>query len=770
MTLTKQTRMIRAVAVMILGLLGTWASAQPANDDFANREALVGASGTVTGSNDGATTEPFETDHAGIPGGASVWWTWTATTDGCFSVDTYDSTFDTVLAVYTGPGLGSLFEQASNNNYGTTQTSRVGFDVLAGTQLHIVVDGVAGATGTIVLNWRLVPPVGDVANPSPFDFETTSNQSILLDWADAGGATEYEVWFQSVLIAVTTESQYQIPVLLPYDQYLWQILARNDCATTVSPPWRFSVCPPVFGPATMPSPFDGETTWSSLVRYDWEDTPGTSVYNVYVDGIFYTNTAVSHMDYLATQTAGPHTWQVFSINACDTTASEVWNYCINETPSNPSPANAVVLCVPPVSLSWTGLTGVDFDVYLDGVLIGTTTATSFTLPTPPALGTHTWQVVSRTSCASLASPLWTFDVSSGIQPNAAMWITDGIVHAIAVVDDTIYIGGVFNHVGPADGSGWQPRRNLAAISAITGTATGWNPGADGPVYALAATPTQIFVGGEFFSAGGSLRPRLAALTTTGSLLPLNLQPDGTVRALALDGSTLYVGGDFTSVAGQPRNRLAAANVALNTLLPWNPNADNSVRALLLHQGRLYVGGVFSNVGGSPRRGLAELDPAGGGVLPFDAQCSHYVYGLAARDATLYVGGSFTTIGGQFRQNLAALDLTSTGSALAWNPGANAAVNAVAVRGDIVYVGGFFSFCGGQIRSRLAALDANNGSAYLCSYDANNVVRAINLVSGRLVVGGDFTYFSSAFAQGFGFFGPLLGASRVADWTAYAAVP
>jgi hypothetical protein len=493
------------------------------------------------------------------------------------------------------------------------------------------------------------------------------------------------------------------------------------------------------------------------------------VYNVYVDGIFTTNTTFSHMDYLTTQTAGPHTWQVFSLNVCDTTASEVWNYCINEVPSNPYPANAGVVCVPPVTLSWRGLIGADFDVFLDGVLIGTTTATSLALSAPPAIGTHTWQVVSRTACASLSSPLWTFEVSTGLSPNAATWVTDGIVYAIAVVGDTIYIGGLFNHVGPPGGPGWQPRRNLAAISAITGTATGWNPGTDGPVYALAASPSLVIAGGNFSSAGGFPRLHLAAFdTSTGLLLPYNPSPNGTVRALALDGSTLYIGGDFSSVAGQPRNRLAAVDMTLTTVLGWNPNADGSVRALLLHQGRLFAGGIFSNIGGVARQGLAEIDRVSGTALAFDAQCSHYVYGLAARDSILYAGGYFTTIGGQFRQNLAALDLTTTGAATGWNPGANAPVNAIGVRGDIVYVGGFFSLCGGEIRSRLAAVDANSGSAYLCSYDANNVVRAISLLDGRLVVGGDFTYFSSAFAQGFGFFGPLVGAAGVGDWGGYSA--
>src|SRR2546423_1040147 len=45
----------------------------PANDMFANAQAIGGSSGSATGSNVGATKEAGEPSHAGNPGGASVW-------------------------------------------------------------------------------------------------------------------------------------------------------------------------------------------------------------------------------------------------------------------------------------------------------------------------------------------------------------------------------------------------------------------------------------------------------------------------------------------------------------------------------------------------------------------------------------------------------------------------------------------------------------------------------------------------------------------------
>src|SRR5581483_1636061 len=52
-----------------------------ANDDFADRIRISGASGSIDGTNLGASKEDAEPAHAGNPGGASVWYRWTAAAD-----------------------------------------------------------------------------------------------------------------------------------------------------------------------------------------------------------------------------------------------------------------------------------------------------------------------------------------------------------------------------------------------------------------------------------------------------------------------------------------------------------------------------------------------------------------------------------------------------------------------------------------------------------------------------------------------------------------
>jgi hypothetical protein len=127
-------------------------SAGPANDMFANAIALTAASGSVTGTNTGATKETGEPNHAGVSGGHSIWYAWTAPTNVTASVDTFGSSFDTVLAVYTGTSVSALTAVASNDDSGGLQ-SKVTFVATAGVTYRIAVDGYGGATGSVKLTW-----------------------------------------------------------------------------------------------------------------------------------------------------------------------------------------------------------------------------------------------------------------------------------------------------------------------------------------------------------------------------------------------------------------------------------------------------------------------------------------------------------------------------------------------------------------------------------------------------------------------------------------
>lgn len=116
----------------------------PSNDSFAGRLAISDLPAIFTGSTLDATDEPGEPIHISTGFGQrlkTLWWTWTAPTAGVYTLTTDGSSFDTMLAAYTGSTLGSLVRVQANDDAGFDWTSTLVFTASAGTPYQFVVDG-----------------------------------------------------------------------------------------------------------------------------------------------------------------------------------------------------------------------------------------------------------------------------------------------------------------------------------------------------------------------------------------------------------------------------------------------------------------------------------------------------------------------------------------------------------------------------------------------------------------------------------------------------
>jgi thiol-disulfide isomerase/thioredoxin len=151
--------------------------AAPANDNFANATVLTGITNFVISANAGATPEPGERDHADSTCSNSVWWTWQAPFTGSVGISTAGSTFDTLLAVYTGDSVSNLQVVADNDDdaaggFGIVTSSLV-FRALAGETYRIAVDGFNGATGVVRF------AIGRAGYPAPFWSLVDLNSNIV---------------------------------------------------------------------------------------------------------------------------------------------------------------------------------------------------------------------------------------------------------------------------------------------------------------------------------------------------------------------------------------------------------------------------------------------------------------------------------------------------------------------------------------------------------------------------------------------------------------
>ena len=121
------------------------------NDYFVNRTGLAGNSVTANGNNSTATAETGEPTHFDAAANHSVWWKWTATNFGQLTVSTVGSSFDTVVAIYSGASVDHLQSIGGDDEFGGKGTSLTTIFVVPGVTYAIAVDGYDGATGDISL-------------------------------------------------------------------------------------------------------------------------------------------------------------------------------------------------------------------------------------------------------------------------------------------------------------------------------------------------------------------------------------------------------------------------------------------------------------------------------------------------------------------------------------------------------------------------------------------------------------------------------------------
>lgn len=203
--ITRAVVTVLAASLVPMLAAGPASAEPPTNDAFASAAAINGSLPvSVSGTNVEATKQPGEPAHAGNAGGRSIWYSWTADLDGLVVLDTCASTFDTLLAVYTGGTLAELVPVVSDDDTCSTRSS-VRFIATSGQTYRIAVDGYGGSSGSITLALRAgVAPANDdladaltLAGPLPIS-SAASNVDATKEVGEpdhAGSVGGASVWF-----------------------------------------------------------------------------------------------------------------------------------------------------------------------------------------------------------------------------------------------------------------------------------------------------------------------------------------------------------------------------------------------------------------------------------------------------------------------------------------------------------------------------------------------------------------------------------------------
>ncbi len=329
-------------------------------------------------------------------------------------------------------------------------------------------------------------------------------------------------------------------------------------------------------------------------------------------------------------------------------------------------------------------------------------------------------------------------------------VTNGEVKAFAQYNNTTYIGGTFDYIGPNTGRG-------VLIDPITGNYDPSFPKINGEVVAcISDGDGGWYIGGIFTKVGNEYRNRVAHIKndmTVGNWNPNVHWADGSsnsrVYSITKDGNKIYIGGFFDSVGDSSRQLLACIDSATGIATSFNvnmaiANPNNGVYGIAVRDTIVFIGGNFGglNIPAVSRSGLASVSSntglvtdwyttVSGGYAPSPYFAS-VVYGLNLyNDTTLYVWGNFQSIDANTRWGLAAVKPDGFGSGgylYDWRPnnlGPSSQyfrpIRSIAISGDTVFVGGDFLRFGTNttIRNRLAACSRTSSTFFAWNPNVDN---------------------------------------------------
>ncbi|NBV25592.1 MAG: hypothetical protein EBS05_27250, partial [Proteobacteria bacterium] len=311
-------------------------------------------------------------------------------------------------------------------------------------------------------------------------------------------------------------------------------------------------------------------------------------------------------------------------------------------------------------------------------------------------------------------------------PNASRYIDHNVTtFAIRPSDGAIAVAGTFTNVAG------QLQRALALLDSNGVFQTSFRPSLSNSVFQTYPFGLQtlafqadgkLLVGGQFTKLMGVPQPFVGRLNTDGTLdntFNVGGGPDAPVRALlVLPDGTVFIAGDFTTVNGVASPRLARlttnGTVDATFATQLNGGLDGPVFDLALQGGNnIVVAGQFTKAGNLSHLNLARVGTNGTVDPTFTTSVNDYVNKVAVQpDGKVILGGGFTAVNGLARSRVARLNVGGSVDAnINFGFGADADVEAVLVQPDDlrIVLGGQFQNFNGVPRAGLVRLNGRDST-------------------------------------------------------------
>ena len=336
----------------------------------------------------------------------------------------------------------------------------------------------------------------------------------------------------------------------------------------------------------------------------------------------------------------------------------------------------------------------------------------------------------------------------------------GVVRALAVANNKLYVGGMFEWAGNINNANSLAVWDGTNWSSLGGGVTDDDRFLDpvGRVMAIAISGNNIYVGGNFDHAGNIDAKNIARWNGTswsalGDGVTIEYEDDirNVVKSIVVVGSNVYIAGEFDTAGDQVAHLFARWNGTSWSALNNDKNFQDYDEVNVLVAGPnngVYVGGSFrlggthliSNAGlwtGTAWQALGQ-----GATESMFINTVGQIRAMAFdNNGRIYVGGRIGSVGGMPVNNIAMWDGTkwnALGSGTEGNGGLDdGSVEAMVLVGNDLYVGGNFTKAGGVTAQHLAKYNIVTRQWSSVGGGLDGAVNSLTFSNGELYVGGNF---------------------------------
>jgi hypothetical protein len=314
----------------------------------------------------------------------TVWFHFTAPATASYRISTVGSSFDTILAIYTGSDFTNLAEVACNDDASSSNlSSQLNLNLNAGTTYYIQMGGFNGRYGSYTLGLQQLgiaaPTVPTLLNP--VNGAKINDTTPTLSWNSALNVYQYEVqWSTSATFAANVHSALvnepststSLPALADSAGmlYYWRVRAINGSgiASAFSAVFNFTLDTTAPTSPVLSLPANAAVSTNSRPTLSWAAVSGATKYRLDLSLSSDFSSFVSENVEVTTPSYTPSTglsqaiyyWRVQSLDAAGNVGqeSEVRNFTVKIFGM---PANNTVIFTSTgtanAALTWTAVSG-----------------------------------------------------------------------------------------------------------------------------------------------------------------------------------------------------------------------------------------------------------------------------------------------------------------------------------------------------------------------------------------------------------------------------